>query len=66
MCGQPPAFLLLLEQTFCLNDTCDVFCWDMTVSAQRNLSEMGQVESFGTMKDGRTWDTRRGDPHPED
>lgn len=65
VCGSPPLLFMWPEQTFCGNDDCAVFFWDMTVSASINLAEMGQVHSFGTMKDGRSWDTRNGDPVPE-
>lgn len=65
ICGMPPSFWLWPEQAICTTDECEVFMWDMTVSAAVNLNEAAPIQSFGTMKDGRTWDTRRGDPVPE-
>lgn len=48
MCGAWPGMAIFPWQVMCSNEDCEVFCWDMTVSASVNLSDRGSVTETST------------------
>ena len=51
-CGEPPKFIVGITQAFCGNDTCELLCWDPTLSLDVNLMNARGVDWEPTRKDG--------------
>lgn len=44
MCGCPAPFIFeTFAQAFCINDDCDLLCWDPWTTAAANLADVGTV-----------------------
>lgn len=51
MCDQPPGLVVSPLQAFCGNDDCAAFCWNMTWTRAKNMTEVNVIDLGGT-RDG--------------